>query len=118
MNKLVSDHDATTRRNLSTNNNDELPIEFKTPEFLADLNHRVKVIAKPLFELARLSKTLSTYNKDSALLVKRNFSWYSKSSVRDENVSFDDFYKTEKIRSTTTSTYMNDAPTKSAGHLN
>ena len=29
MNKLVSDHDATTRRNLSTNNNDELPAPWR-----------------------------------------------------------------------------------------
>ena len=94
--KFVSDDDATTRKNLNTRNNTDLPEKFKTPEFLADLNHRVKVIAKPLFGLATISKSLSTCSKGDALRIKRNFSWYLKSGVRDETITFQEFYENRK----------------------
>jgi hypothetical protein len=94
--KFVSDDDATTRKNLNTQNNTDLPEKFKTPEFLADLNHRVKVIAKPLFGLAAISKSLSTCSKRDALRIKRNFSWYLKSGVRDETITFQEFYENRK----------------------
>ena len=39
--KLVSDDDASTRKRLNKKTNTTLPAEFKTPDFLCDLNHRV-----------------------------------------------------------------------------
>ena len=113
INKFVSDDDVTTRKNLNTYNNNDLPPKFRTPEFLADLNHRVK----SLFGLAAISKMAFYCSKEDALRVKRNFSWYLNTCVRDENITFDEFSKIEKHQYITTSTHINGSPASGACHV-
>ena len=81
--KFVSDDDSSTRKKLDPSKNDTLPSDFPKPTFLADLNHCVKVIFKPIFGLAALNQALSSCTKGDALRLKRNFSWYIKTAVRD-----------------------------------
>ena len=73
---FVSDDDASTR-NLLTNGpkNPHLPDSFPTPTFLADLNHRIKCIAKPKIGLAATNKGISRVSRGDTLRIKRNYTW-------------------------------------------
>ena len=91
--RFISDDDASTRKWLNPEENSDLPKGFKRPIFLADLNHRIKVLSKPIFALASLGKRTSTCSKGDALRLKRNFAWYFKSCVGDPKVTFKEFQR-------------------------
>lgn len=66
------------------------------PQFLCDINHRIKVMAKPFFALAGLSKRLSTCTKLNAIQIKRNIGWYVRGCIASEKITFEDFCKNAK----------------------
>ena len=96
---FVSDDDASTRNILKHKdgtNKGELPDSMTPPEFLCDINHRVKVMAKPFFALASLPKRLSTCTKLDAIRIKRNIGWYIRGSIANDNICFDTFVRDAK----------------------
>lgn len=77
--QFISDNDASTRsvlQNIGEDTNGGLFTEILELTFLCDINHHIKVMAKPLFALAALSNRLSIYTKINSLGVKRNIGWY------------------------------------------
>ena len=88
----MSDDDASAR-NLLTNgpNNPHLLDTFPTPTFLANLNHRIKCIAKPIFGLAAMNKGISRVIRGDALRIKRNYAWYFKSQVKKKSGNYNNF---------------------------
>ena len=76
---FISDDDASIRKLLTNpENNPLLPNDFQTLAFLADLNYRIKCLAKPAFGLVTLSKKISRVTRAEGLRIKRNYAWYSK----------------------------------------
>jgi hypothetical protein len=89
---FISDDDASTRKLLTNSpGNPLLPQDFATPTFLADLNHRIKCLAKPVFGLASLSKKISRVTRADALRIKRNYAWYFKSCIQNTQCNFKQF---------------------------
>ena len=66
------------------------------PQFLCDVGHRIKCMAKPFFSLANLSNRLSTCTKIDAMRVKRNIGWYVRCYCSDDSKTFDEFVKNAK----------------------
>ena len=99
VNKFVSDDDSSTRKILTHeegNNKGELPPSMRPPQFLCDVNHRIKVMAKPFFALAGLSKRMSTCSKLDAIRIKRNLGWYIRGSIKNPSMTFEDFVRNAK----------------------
>jgi hypothetical protein len=89
---FISDDDASTRKLLTNSDgNPHLPSDFTTPTFLADLKHRIKCLAKPVFGLASLSKKISRVTRADALRIKRNYAWYLKSCIQSKQCDFKQF---------------------------
>ena len=74
---FLGDDDATTRSQLtkqSENNKGKLPKDYPFAiDFWADVNHRVKVLVKPIFALDQLSNEVSICQKTDSLRIKHNF---------------------------------------------
>ena len=92
LHRFISNDDASTRKLLTNSaTNPLLPTDFVTPTFLADLNDRIKCLAKPVFKLASLSKKISRVTRADALKVKRNYAWYFKSCIKNKQCTFKQF---------------------------
>ena len=91
---FLSDDDSTTRAILSKTKDNKkgcLPDDCRSPTFWADVNHRIKCMAKPMFQLAALPDKISDLTKTDALRLKRNLGWYIQTSRKNNKVSFDQF---------------------------
>ena len=80
---MVLDDDASVRSILtheSVNPKGQLPEEIPQPIFLADPSHRTKVVAKAIFVLAHLPKSISTCTNIDALRIKKYYGYMLKQS--------------------------------------
>ena len=94
--KFVSYDEASTRKIL-TNKIEEskggLPVDMIALTFLCDINHRIKAMTKPFFNLAALPNRLSICNNVDAIIVKRNIGWHIRGYRNDPNKTFEDIIK-------------------------
>ena len=75
---VVVDDDSPIRSLLTQKTNNlkgGLSEEIPQPEWLADLSHRTKVVAKPIFLLADLPMSASTCTKVDAIRFKKYFGY-------------------------------------------
>ena len=77
-----------TKGNTKKADTGRLPLEITPPNFLADPNHRKKVVGKHLYALAKLAKKASKVDKALALRLKDYWGAYLK-QVRDRNFETD-----------------------------
>jgi hypothetical protein len=79
---LLMDDDSSTeakckhRKSYAKADKGELPAHIPEPTFLADPNHRVKVIGKKVFALVQKPKAVSVCTKSDALRIKKNFAYF------------------------------------------
>ena len=80
--KIVCDDDNNMRKHLKyrsdKNKKGKLPEYIPEPIFLADPTHRVKTIAKYIFQLAKMPLSESPVTKDLALQMKKYFGYFLK----------------------------------------
>ena len=84
---IVADGDSSMRallRHPDNNPKGKLPLEMPEPEWLTDPSHRTKAVAKPLYALASLPKTQSTFTNVDAMRLKRYFGYMIKSNPMNE----------------------------------
>ena len=70
---VVADDDSSMRALLKyryINPKGRLPEEMNEPDWLVDLSHQTKVVAKPIYQLAGLSKKISICTKLDAMRIK------------------------------------------------
>ena len=75
---IVVDDDSSMRALLNHQNNNpkgRLPKKMIEPEWLVDLSHRTKVVAKPIYQLAISSNKLSSCTKLDAMWFKKYFGY-------------------------------------------
>ena len=84
---IVADDDSSMRaliRHPDNNSKGKLLLEIPDPEWLSDLSHRTKVVAKPFYSLDLLPKSQSTCTNVDAMRFKRYFGYMIKSNRMNE----------------------------------
>ena len=87
--------------------NGKLPLHIDPPSFLADPNHRTKVVGKVLFTFAQLAKKYSTIDKALAQRMKEYWGTFLK-QIRSMNWDEDEkkFSTKRRLQSSTYSTII------------
>ena len=85
----MADDDSSMRsllKHQTSNPKGRLPEDMPVPDWLADPSHRTKVVAKPIYFLASLSKNISSCTKVDAIRFKKYFGYTIKTN-RNSSIS-------------------------------